>query len=72
MADDPNKKDNPQSNPSGGQYNPQQGQTGQHGQQQKDKGFQDTEQKRPSQGGRGTDSDEENERQDQGGQRRAS
>jgi hypothetical protein len=64
MTDDPNKKQN-DPNYSGGQ----QGQHNKQGEQQR-KSPDDNAQKRPSQGGRDTEMD--NEKQDQGGQRRVS
>jgi hypothetical protein len=61
MTDDPNKRQNDPT-----QSGQQQGQ--QSGQQQKN--TDDISQKRPSQGG--TDAEQDREKQDQGGQRRAS
>ncbi len=61
MTEDPNKRQNDPTQ-SGGQNNPQQGQKPGHSD--------DSSQKRPSQGG--TDAERDRDKQEQGGQRRAS
>jgi hypothetical protein len=68
MTDDPNKRQNDlnQTGEQGGQH-----QEGQQSGQQQQRNTDESSRKRPSQGG-GTDVEQDQEKQDQGGQRRAS